>query len=91
MTEQNPMRRRMFTKASTVPKLSAESLKRQSRITHLAFSLFGDSARAIEFLNQSNPNLGGRPLAVATASGDGFLQVEQAIKLLAEPHVGRMQ
>jgi uncharacterized protein (DUF2384 family) len=91
LTEQNPIRRKMFVKSGTIPKLSPESMKRQGLITHLAYSLLGDSAEAIQFLNQSNPTLGGRPLAVATASGPGYLLVADAIRLLAKPHVGRIQ
>lgn len=93
MTEESPapIRRKMFVKPNTVPKLSPERLKRQSLITHLAYSLLGDPIEAIQFLNQSNPTLGGRPLDVATTSTTGYSAVEQAIRLLAEPHSGRKQ
>ena len=54
-----PIRRKMFVKASTVPKLSPERLRRQSLITHLACSLLDDAGTAIRFLNQANVSLGG--------------------------------
>lgn len=76
--------RKMFTKASTVPKLSPDQLKRQSLITHLACSLSGNSTEAIQFLNHSDQSLGGRPLDLATTSASGFSVVEQAIRMLAE-------
>lgn len=81
----------MFVKASTVPKLSPERLKRQSLITHLACSLFTDPAEAIRFLNQTNVTLGGRPLDVATTTETGYSAVEQAIRLLTQPHAGGKQ
>jgi len=86
-----PIRRKMFVKASTVPKLSPERLRRQSLITHLACSLLDDAGTAIRFLNQANVSLGGRPLDVATASATGYGAVEQAIRLLAQPHAGGRQ
>jgi hypothetical protein len=86
-----PIRRKMFVKPSPIAKLSADSLKRQSQITHLAYSLLGDPTQAIQFLNQSSPSLGGRPLEIATTSAAGYSSVEQAIRLLAVPHMGKKQ
>lgn len=93
MTEKSPphIRRKMFVKASTVPKLSPERVKRESLITHLACSLLDDPMEAIGFLNRNNETLGGRPLDIATRSTAGYAAVEQAIRLLAQPVVGRRQ
>jgi hypothetical protein len=81
----------MFVKASTVPKLSPERVKRESLITHLACSLLEDPMEAMGFLNSNNPSLGGRPLEVATRSAAGYAAVEKAIRLLAQPVAGRRQ
>jgi hypothetical protein len=86
-----PIRRKMFVKANTVPKLSPERAKRESLITHLACSLLADPVEAIAFLNRDNESLGGRPLAVATRSAAGYAAVEEAIRLLARPIAGRQQ
>lgn len=86
-----PIRRKMFVKPSSVPKLSPDKLKRQSLITHLACSLFRDPGEAIGFLNRGSESLGGRPLDIATASAEGYTAVEQALRLLAMPPTGRKQ
>ncbi len=86
-----PLKRKMFVKASSVPKLSPDSLKRQGLISHLAYTLFENPREAIQFLNQSNASLGGRPLDVATMSANGYAAVEQAIRLLTAPHAGKKQ
>lgn len=93
MTEEGPVhiRRKMFVKASAVPKLSPERAKRESRITHLACSMFNHPMEAIGFLNGDNETLGGRPLEVATRSAAGYAAVEHAICLLARPVIGRQQ
>lgn len=77
----------MFVKASSVPKLPPDGQKRQSLITHLAFSVFGNSADAIAFLNEDNDALGGRPLDLATASQSGFAAVEQALRPVSAPAI----
>lgn len=77
-----PIRRKMFVKASIVPKLSPERLKRESLITHLACSLLKDPMKAVGFLNRNNETLGGRPLEVATKSAAGYAAVEKALRLL---------
>lgn len=81
----------MFTQRSAVLKLSSARLKRQSLITHLTCSLLGDPVKAIEFLNQDNQALGGRPLAIATATDVGFVAVEDAVRLLAGSDAGLPQ
>lgn len=93
MSEDKPahVRRQMFIKPTPVPKLSPERLKRQSMITQLTFSLFHDRTQAISFLNSVNPSLGGRPLAIATDSIEGYSAVEQAVRLLVRPHLGSQQ
>ena len=48
---------------------------RQGAITQLAFLTLGREA-AIAFLNTAHDGLGGRPLALATASADGRAAVE---------------
>ena len=48
---------------------------RQGEITRLAFLLLGRE-RAIAFLNTDHTGLGGRPLALATASPAGHASVE---------------
>jgi hypothetical protein len=58
----------------TVP-IPRDQAARQGEITRLAFLLLGRE-RAIAFLNTDHPALGGRPLAVATASAEGHASVE---------------
>jgi hypothetical protein len=66
----NPWRRR----PKTAP-MPAEHAARQGDITRLAFLLLGRE-QAIEFLNGDHAVLGGRPLALATASDAGRASVE---------------
>jgi uncharacterized protein (DUF2384 family) len=47
---------------------------RQGEITRLAFEILGRD-EAIAFLNTDNALLGGRPIALATESAAGYLQV----------------
>jgi hypothetical protein len=93
LTEQSPapIKRKMFAKPSTVPRLPPERAKRESFITHLACSLLNDPAKAMGFLNGDNETLGGRPLEVATRSAAGCAAVESAIRLLAQPVIGGQQ
>jgi len=86
-----PIRRKMFVKASTVPRLSPERMKRESLITHLACSLLSNPMEAIGFLNGTNETLGGRPLTIASGSSAGYAAVEAAIRLLAKPVMGTQQ
>jgi hypothetical protein len=57
--------------------------KRQGDISQLAFLTMGGRDPAVEFLNGDNEALGGRPLALATASAEGYEQVAAAIRALA--------
>lgn len=55
---------------------------RQGDITQLAFRLLGKDA-AIAFLNTDRPELGGQPLAVATADAAGAARVQAILQELA--------
>lgn len=59
-------------RAAPIPR---EEAARQGAITQLAFLLLGREA-AIAFLNTTHDGLGGRPLALATASAAGRAAVE---------------
>ncbi len=75
---------RIFRSASKV-KLAPDSARRQGEITKLAFLTLGSSQAAIALLNQPHPELGARPLDVATASDEGYANVERVIRGLAGP------
>ena len=61
--------------------IAPDQARRQGEITQLAFLLLGRE-RAIAFLNTEHAELGGRPLALATASAEG--------RSLVEAELGRM-
>ncbi len=63
--------------------LARDDAKRQGDISQLAFLTMGGRDPAVAFLNTDNPALGGRPLAVATASAEGYEQVATAIRAMA--------
>lgn len=63
--------------------LAADDARRQGDISSLAFLTMGGRDPALAFLNAENPELGGRPLAVATASDAGYEQVATAIRAWA--------
>jgi hypothetical protein len=65
-------RRGRDSKSAPIPH---EQAARQGAITSLAFLVLGPE-RAIAFLNADNAALGGRPLALATASEAGHANVE---------------
>lgn len=71
------MRFRQHRLASLAP----DEVRRQGQITHLAFLLLGRE-RAIAFLNDDNSRLGGRPLALATASEAGCASIESELARL---------
>jgi uncharacterized protein (DUF2384 family) len=71
-----------FRRRSDAAHLSPDSLKRQGAVSTLAFQLFGRE-RAIEFLNADHSHLGGRPLDLATASGEGMEKVEAELRRIA--------
>ena len=60
--------------------LPRDDARRQGDISQLAFLTMGGRDPAIAFLNTENAELGGRPLAVATASDTGYQQVATAIR-----------
>lgn len=68
--------KRMQFRRSDRPKLNPDAVGRQGRVTKLAFEALGKDG-AIAYLNLENEVLGGRPLDLATASDDGFQQVEK--------------
>lgn len=67
--------------------LARDDAQRQGDISQLAFLTFKDMGAgaeggrdaAIAFLNSDNPELGGRPLAIATTSAEGYARVAAAI------------
>ena len=63
--------------------LPREDARRQGDISQLAFLTMGGRDPAIAFLNAENSELGGRPLAIATASAEGYEQVAAAIRAMA--------
>lgn len=63
--------------------ISRDDARRQGDISQLAFLTMGGRDPAIAFLNTENPELGGRPLALATASAEGYEQVANAIRAFA--------
>ena len=71
-----------FFRASRIA-LPREDARRQGDISQLAFLTLGGRDPAIAFLNNENAELGGRPLALATASAEGFEQVAAAIRAWA--------
>ncbi|MDO9368340.1 MAG: hypothetical protein Q7T68_07205 [Sphingopyxis sp.] len=63
--------------------LARDDAQRQGDISQLAFLTMGGRDPAIAFLNGENAELGGRPLALATASAAGYEQVATAIRAWA--------
>ncbi len=63
--------------------ISRDDARRQGDISQLAFLTMGGRDPAIAFLNTENPELGGCPLALATASAEGYEQVANAIRAWA--------
>ena len=70
---------RRRARRSPIPKAEAV---RQGNITRLAFILLGKDA-AIVFLNTEQADLGGHPLAIATASDAGEAAVRSQLEELA--------
>lgn len=68
-----------FFRKSRTP-LPAGDAGRQGDISQLAFLTMGGRDPAIAFLNGDNAELGGRPLAIATASAEGYERVAAAIR-----------
>lgn len=69
---------RFFRRSSTP--FARDDARRQGDISQLAYLVMGGRDPAVAFLNTENVELGGRPLAVATASAEGYEQVAAAIR-----------
>lgn len=70
-----------FRKSSrNLPRMPKDSAERQGNITRLAFTLLGGRDGAMAFLNGNDDELGGRPIDLATASADGYADVERAMR-----------
>lgn len=72
---------RFFQKSRTP--LAPAGARRQGDISQLAFLTMGGRDPAIAFLNSENTELGGRPIAIATESPEGYERVATAIRSLA--------
>jgi len=72
----------MRFRRSRAPGLTPDKARRQGEITQLALLLLGRD-RAITFLNSDNPELGARPLDLATESAAGWASVEAALGRMA--------
>ena len=59
--------------------LPHDEARRQGNISSLAYLTMGGRDPAMAFLNAENSALGGRPLALATASAEGYARVAAAI------------
>ncbi|OHD03260.1 MAG: hypothetical protein A2885_05975 [Sphingopyxis sp. RIFCSPHIGHO2_01_FULL_65_24] len=72
-----------FRKRGT-PLPSADA-RRQGDISQLAYLQMGGRDPAIAFLNSDHDALGGRPLAIATASAEGYARVAGVIRAWTAP------
>lgn len=63
--------------------LPRDDAQRQGDISQLAFLTMGGRDPAVAFLNTENAELGGRPLAIATSSAEGYDRVAIAIRAWA--------
>lgn len=75
-----PTRSNSFFRSSRAVPLARDAAKRQGEITSLAFLAMGGRDPALAFLNGENEALGGRPLAIASASAEGYAAVVAAIR-----------
>lgn len=73
--------RLQFRKRRTA--FASDLAQRQGDICQLAFLTMGGRDPAMDFLNNECPSLGGRPLAIATASLAGYEKIAGAIKARA--------
>jgi len=80
-TEPAPTKARSnsFFRKSRVP-FALDDARRQGDISQLAYLVMGGRDAAIAFLNAENEELGGRPIALATASAEGYEKVAAAIR-----------
>ena len=77
-------RRAPFKSRAQKAKLPADAAKRQGDIATLAFLTLGSRDSAVAYLNAENSDMGGRPLAVATETDEGWQKVAGDIRRLAE-------
>lgn len=77
--------RRVFRPARTASSLSGDEAAREGHVVKIAFDRLGADAARL-FLNTPDAALGGRPLALATASRDGAEAVERAIAAMPAVH-----
>jgi hypothetical protein len=63
-------------------RMPPQTIDRQGRITHLAFSLLGREP-ALSFLNSHHEQLGAKPLDLAGDSATGFSTVQGEVQRLA--------
>ena len=71
-----------FRRRSQGPSLPRDAADRQGRILSLAIKVLG-AGGAMTYLNALDDDLGARPLDLAIATPEGFLQVEAAIQARA--------
>lgn len=74
------LRTNPFARKHRPAPLAHDDARRQGDISQLAFLTMGGRDPAVAFLNAENPELGGRPLTVATASAEGYTKVAAAIR-----------
>jgi hypothetical protein len=63
-------------------RMAPQTIARQGRITHLAFSLLGREP-ALFFLNSHHAKLGAKPLDLAGESATGFSTVQGEVERMA--------
>lgn len=59
---------------------SADQMRRQGRVTQVAWAELGGRDAVMAFLNAHHDGLGGRPLDLAIASDEGLVAVETALR-----------
>ena len=89
-TDEVKPRRMTFRRKARDPLLSEEHIRRQSQITHLAFTQLGSRDEAVAFLNTHNEPLGGRPLDRAMSGAEGYAEVETVLKSLDRPPAAKL-
>lgn len=65
----------MKFRSTRANRLAPASAKRQFDVTRLAMTLLGREG-ALQFMNDHNALLGGRPIDLAIASNDGRMRIE---------------
>lgn len=83
--------RLVFQTSSRRESLSRDKAKRQGDITSLAFLHLGGREGAMDFLNNVDAELDGRPLDIAIASEKGCQMVRQVIMKRGSALTGHQQ